>query len=70
MVGEIFAEVGAPRKKKKKKERKNFVFETDPEQTRAGVNNPFRGPNPPHSDIVLVLVLRHTCNFGAALLVL
>ena len=33
-------------------ERKNFVSETDPEQTRAGINNPFRGPNPPHSELL------------------
>ena len=32
---------GAPRRRKK-----NFVSETDPTQTRAGINNPFRGQTP------------------------
>ena len=34
------------RRKRKERRKKNFVSETDPQHTRAKINNPFRGPKP------------------------
>ena len=44
-----------------KEERKNFVSETEPEQTRAGINNLFRGLNPL---TLIIIVYNHKYNYN------